>query len=86
MEAGSGAEKPVPFKMVREVSKRISIPLIVSGGIHSEKVSSKLVESGADIIGMGTFLEESILKDKGKALSKIISAIKASGKKKIGKA
>jgi putative glycerol-1-phosphate prenyltransferase len=35
MDAGSGAEQPIPSKMIRQVRENISLPLIVGGGLTS---------------------------------------------------
>lgn len=69
LEAGSGAEKPVPYKMIKEVKKYVDIPLIVGGGIRDYKTARKVVMAGADIIVTGTTLEED------KNLKKTLSAI-----------
>ena len=73
LEAGSGAEEPVPDKMIKEVKKNIKIPLIVGGGIRNSDTARKTASAGADIIVTGTTLE----KDKNikKTLSAIIKAL-----------
>lgn len=57
LEAGSGADIPVPDEMVRSVSKAITIPLIVGGGITSPDDAAKKVAAGADIIVVGNHFE-----------------------------
>jgi len=59
LEAGSGAEKPVPPEMIRSVKRMIDIPVIVGGGIGSPKSAISAVEAGADIIVTGTLIERS---------------------------
>ena len=59
LEAGSGANEHIPFEMVSGVSKYISIPLIVGGGIREPKVAAKMVLAGANIVVMGNHLENS---------------------------
>ncbi len=73
LEAGSGAEKPVPDEMIREVKKNIDIPLIVGGGIRDYKCAKKKALAGADIIVTGTTLEED--KNLKKTLNDIIKAL-----------
>ncbi|TDP60342.1 putative glycerol-1-phosphate prenyltransferase [Flavobacterium dankookense] len=60
LEAGSGAEKAVPLEMVSEVSKRISLPLIVGGGIRSKKAIEETFLAGADMVVIGTAFENDI--------------------------
>lgn len=57
LEAGSGADKPIPPEMIRAVKDVISVPLIVGGGISTPEVASAAREAGADIIVTGTFVE-----------------------------
>lgn len=56
LEAGSGAEKPVPTEMVRKVKSIIDIPLIVGGGIRTVEKAKEIVRAGADIIVSSTTL------------------------------
>ncbi len=58
LEAGSGAAKPVPAKLIKKVSKNLHIPLIVGGGIRNKKQMKKAFEAGADIVVIGTAIEK----------------------------
>jgi phosphoglycerol geranylgeranyltransferase len=58
LEAGSGADKPVPVDMIKEVRSSINIPIIVGGGIRTPEQAKETVEAGADIIDTGTITEE----------------------------
>ncbi len=58
LEAGSGAEHPVPDIMIQKVSKYCSLPLIVGGGIRNPEEARKKVEAGASFIVTGTIIEE----------------------------
>ena len=58
LEAGSGAEQPVPASMVSMVSQTIDSTLIVGGGIRSGETALELAKAGADIIVTGTLVEE----------------------------
>ena len=58
LEAGSGAQEPVPDEMVKAVSKECSIPIIVGGGIRNPQTARRKVENGASIIVTGNFFED----------------------------
>ena len=59
LEAGSGAERPVPDIMISTVKTQISIPLIVGGGIRTPEIAAQKVNAGADFIVTGNILEKS---------------------------
>jgi len=58
MDAGSGAKKPVSEQMIEAVSKQISIPLIVGGGITSPEQAYRDCRAGADLIVVGNAIEK----------------------------
>jgi putative glycerol-1-phosphate prenyltransferase len=60
LEAGSGAKTAVPLEIISSVSKRISIPLIVGGGIRSKKQIDEAFANGADMVVIGTAFENDI--------------------------
>jgi len=57
LEAGSGAQNPVSTKMIKTVSKGISIPLIVGGGIRTPEKAQANAAAGADLIIVGNVIE-----------------------------
>ena len=60
LEAGSGADSPVPVGMVALVKKLLGdVLLIVGGGIRSGAAAAELVNAGADLIVTGTAVEKS---------------------------
>ena len=74
LEAGSGADNPVPNEMIAATKKAIQgngTFLIVGGGIRSEKIARDKVKAGADVVVTGTIGE----KDPD-MLEKIIKAVK----------
>lgn len=53
---GSGA---VPPEMVRAVKSAISVPYIVGGGIRTADSLRTTIKAGADIVQIGTAIEQS---------------------------
>ncbi len=58
LEAGSGAEAPVPPEMVRLVRERTNLGIIVGGGLRSPELVRERAEAGANVIVVGTHIEE----------------------------
>ncbi|MFX1375424.1 MAG: geranylgeranylglyceryl/heptaprenylglyceryl phosphate synthase [Promethearchaeota archaeon] len=79
LEAGSGSER-IPKEHIEMCSKMLNIPLIVGGGVSNKDDARSFIEAGADIVVMGTFLENNLLKDNGTLLKGIIEEIKNAGK------
>lgn len=79
LEAGSGSEK-IPTEHIATCSQILNIPIIAGGGVQNKEDAREFVEAGADIIVMGTYLENHILKDNGNSLKEIIDEIKNTGK------
>ena len=57
LEAGSGATEVVSDIIIKQVSKIISVPLIIGGGIRSKKQLEKAFTAGADLVVIGTAFE-----------------------------
>lgn len=57
LEAGSGARQPVSPEMISAVRAKISIPLIVGGGLRTPESITAACTAGADIVVVGTALE-----------------------------
>ncbi len=57
LEAGSGAQNPVPTALIKAVKRAINIPLIVGGGLTSTDAIKQAYEAGADIVVVGNYLE-----------------------------
>ena len=60
LEAGSGAKQAVNAELISEVKKNITIPLIVGGGIKSKKQLNNAFKNGADLVVIGTAIENNI--------------------------
>jgi phosphoglycerol geranylgeranyltransferase len=60
LEAGSGADQPVSFSLIRLLKKNVSLPLIVGGGLTSPDRIDKAVRAGANMVVVGNVLEKDI--------------------------
>ncbi|UCC21361.1 MAG: geranylgeranylglyceryl/heptaprenylglyceryl phosphate synthase [Promethearchaeota archaeon] len=78
LEAGSGSEK-IPIDHIKTCSSILNIPKITGGGVENKDDARDFVDAGADIIVMGTFIENNVLKDNGNSLKVIIDEIKNTG-------
>ncbi len=58
LEAGSGAQNPVPAEIIKAVRKEISVPLAVGGGIRSAREVKDIYNAGADLIILGNGCEK----------------------------
>jgi len=77
MDSGSGAKRPITESMIELVSKNISSPLIIGGGIiHPEKAYLNC-KAGADVIVVGNAIEKdaSLIREMSDAVHSV--AIKA---------
>ena len=57
LEAGSGAAHSVGIEIISAIRRKISLPMIVGGGITSPDQANEIYEAGADMIVVGTVLE-----------------------------
>jgi phosphoglycerol geranylgeranyltransferase len=57
LDAGSGAQNPVPDEVVKAVADTCTVPVIVGGGIKSPGTARSKVKNGAKIIVTGNFFE-----------------------------
>jgi len=60
MDAGSGANNPIPASMVSAVKKQIDIPLMIGGGLRTVESIKLACKAGADIIVVGNALEQDL--------------------------
>ncbi|MBN2036511.1 MAG: geranylgeranylglyceryl/heptaprenylglyceryl phosphate synthase [Chitinispirillaceae bacterium] len=72
LEAGSGALKPVPAAMIREVKQNVEIPVIVGGGIRDAKTARQILAAGADIIVTGNMLLKPGGKEKMREIARAV--------------
>ena len=73
MDAGSGAKTPITEAMISSVSAKISIPLIIGGGITDPEKAYRNCKAGADLIVVGNAIEKD-----PKLIQEISAAIHAS--------
>lgn len=60
LEAGSGADSPVPAGLIEAVRRELTVPLIVGGGLNSAVKIERACRAGADILVIGNALEKDI--------------------------
>jgi len=58
LEAGSGAINIISANIIKEVSEKINIPLIVGGGIKTKEQLEIAYKNGADLVVIGNGFEE----------------------------
>jgi len=58
LDAGSGAQNAVPEAMVEAVSGVLRVPLLVGGGIRTPEKARALLHAGADMLVVGSAVEE----------------------------
>ncbi len=74
LEAGSGADQPVPAEMISTVKSVLSVPLIVGGGIRTPEAAAAAKQAGADAVVTGTLVEKDGYHQE---LESVIEAIKS---------
>ncbi|QNF32588.1 geranylgeranylglyceryl/heptaprenylglyceryl phosphate synthase [Adhaeribacter swui] len=57
LDAGSGAQNPIPAAMIQAVRQATEVPLIVGGGINSAQKIEDALQAGADMIVVGSEVE-----------------------------
>ncbi|MCB0516297.1 MAG: geranylgeranylglyceryl/heptaprenylglyceryl phosphate synthase [Chitinophagales bacterium] len=58
LDTGSGAPKAVSEAMIESIRSSVELPIIVGGGIRKAEQASALCKAGADVIVVGTLLED----------------------------
>jgi len=58
LDAGSGADFPVPDEMIQKIAKYSSLPMIIGGGIRNPEVAREKVKAGASFVVTGTIIEK----------------------------
>ncbi|MGB0524114.1 MAG: geranylgeranylglyceryl/heptaprenylglyceryl phosphate synthase [Flammeovirgaceae bacterium] len=58
MDGGSGALKPISTKTIHYVRKSVDLPIIIGGGIRTGQQAEAALTAGADLIVVGTAVEE----------------------------
>lgn len=79
LDCGSGAESPVPARMIARVREEVSLPLIVGGGINSPDKAFEVASAGADLLVVGTAFESAYRTGKGdpSLLPQMVAATRA---------
>jgi len=57
LDAGSGAQHPVPAEVISAVRQNVDTPIIVGGGIDSYEKAYSALAAGADVVVVGNGIE-----------------------------
>lgn len=76
LEAGSGARWPVPIEMIQAVKAVFPGPLLVGGGLRSAADLRAALDAGADLVVVGSALENCPLEDLPAVLTDCCQAVK----------
>ncbi len=71
---------PIPLEMISYVSRSITVPYIVAGGIKTPDTAAAIIKAGGDIVQIGTLLERS--SDVKEQVSKIVHSIREAARSK----
>jgi len=58
LDAGSGAERPVPPELIRAVASSVDLPIVTGGGIRTGEAARAAVEAGARFVVTGDVVEK----------------------------
>jgi putative glycerol-1-phosphate prenyltransferase len=58
LEAGSGADNPVPPGIISAVKENVSVPVAVGGGLKSGKEITEAYRAGANLVILGNGCEK----------------------------
>lgn len=62
LEAGSNADQNVPTEIISAVRQEVDIPIFTGGGIKSPKQMLQAYNAGADVVVIGSVIEQNPLK------------------------
>ena len=57
LDAGSGAEQPIPDAMIGAIARHSSLPMVIGGGIRTPEQAMQKVKAGASFVVTGTATE-----------------------------
>jgi phosphoglycerol geranylgeranyltransferase len=81
-DAGSApANGHIPLEMITAVSRVLTVPYIVGGGVRTPEQAAAVIAAGAGAVQVGTALEKG--GDNKKRVAEFVKAIREAGKKKV---
>ncbi len=72
LEAGSGADHPVPETTIQQVAKAVDLPLFVGGGIRTPEQAAARAQAGASVVVIGNYFEKTNHRSRLKAFARAI--------------
>lgn len=80
LDAGSGADSPVPDEMIRKIAAVCSLPMIIGGGIRNPEVARQKVKAGASFVVTGTINEENSHHSLVRELAEAVHSVSAANR------
>ena len=60
LECGSNSHTSIELSLLKQIKDKITIPLMVGGGIKSKEMALSLAESGASYLVIGSLIEQTL--------------------------
>ena len=60
LECGSNSDSSVELSLLKQIKNKITIPLMVGGGIKNKEMALNLAESGASYLVIGSLIEQTL--------------------------
>ena len=60
LECGSNSDSSIELSLLKQIKNKITIPLMVGGGIKNKEMALNLAESGASYLVIGSLIEQTL--------------------------
>ena len=60
LECGSNSNSSIELNLLKQINNKITIPLMIGGGIKSKEMALSLAESGASYLVIGSLIEQKL--------------------------
>ncbi|MBX3103100.1 MAG: geranylgeranylglyceryl/heptaprenylglyceryl phosphate synthase [Bacteroidetes bacterium] len=79
LDGGSGAMRPISPRMIQAVRAAVQVPLIVGGGLRTAEDIAQALAAGADVVVVGTALEQDPKRELLRELTQAVRGFIAAG-------